>query len=287
MKAARQVADRLSPRTRSRVAKARVGARTPTASLRLLPSFLVIGAQRAGSSSLYKYLQGHPTAAASLRKETEYFTRFYGRGPRWYRAHFPLGAPWASDRVAFEADPTYLFYPPAPGRIATDLPDARFVVLLRDPVERAFSQYRHMVRLGFETLGFEQAVLAEEDRIRADRDALARDPLHYCTDYLRFGYLARSRYGEQFARWFEVFDRDRFLVVRSEDLFQEPRSTFERILGFVGLPAWEPPAFRNHSYRASPLPEPDIPERARRWLEDHLEEDRAILARLPVVVAHP
>ena len=126
-------------------------------------------------------------------------------------------------KLAFEATPDYLFYPPTPERVAERLPDARFVVLLRDPVERAYSHYRHMVRLGFEDRPFEQALARETERIaRADVSALDRDPLFFCQDLLALLLRDPGPVRGSAARWFAVFDRSGFLILRSEDLFADP-----------------------------------------------------------------
>jgi hypothetical protein len=215
-----------------------------------MPSFLIIGAQRGGTSSLYKYLEGHPDLAASSRKETEYFSRRFTEGEAWYRAHFPWDLGFPRRRMAFEATPDYLFYPPTPERVSTRLPDARFVVLLRDPVARAASHFQHMTRLGYERLPFREALARERERIAADQAALERDADHYCRDLLRFSYAARGRYSEQLARWFAVFDPSRFLILRSEDLFADQAATLAAVVAFLGVRSWSPRRFENHSRRA-------------------------------------
>jgi hypothetical protein len=212
--------------------------------MRPLPSFLILGTQRGGTSSLFRYLQGHPELDASIRKETEYFSRRYAEEERWYRAHFRLRR---AGRLAFEATPDYLFYPPTPDRVAERLPDARFIVLLRDPVARAVSHYRHMRSLGLEPLSLEAAVRAEEQRIAGDLERLDRDSAFFCRDLLRFSYAERGRYAEQLERWFARFELSRFLVLRSEDLFRDPEATVDRVATFLGVARWRPPSLANAS----------------------------------------
>ena len=132
-------------------------ARLATASARRLPDFLVIGAQRAGSTSLFAQLCEHPGVAAPSHKEIHYFDLQSFRGLRWYRSHFPP-AGRSRGRITGEASPYYLFHPAVPARVAEALPDVRLVALLRDPVARAYSQYQLSVRDGHETLGFEEAL---------------------------------------------------------------------------------------------------------------------------------
>jgi len=264
-----------------------------SARLRTLPDFLIIGTQRGGTSSLFIYLARHPCVLRSLRKETEYFSRRYALGPEWYRAHFPIRSVaawrrWRGGRpLTFEATPDYLFHPYAAERARDVVPEAKLIVLLRDPVERAVSHYRHMVRLGFETLPFREAIEVEARRTAADLEALRRDPLHQARDLLRFSYVARGRYAEQLERWMEVFPRDRFLIVRSEDLFRDPGAVYERVITFLGLPLWRPRVFPNVTVaraKTSSLPPfaevtPDARARLREAFAPHDERLYALIGR--------
>ena len=239
--------DRLSMRTRSRIARGRVRVRRPTAGLRVLPDFLVIGTMRGGTSSLYQYLSAHPQVVGSVRKEVEYFSAFHDRGERWYRQHFPLRTAVGRTRQAFEATPSYLFHPHAAGRAHALLPDARLIVLLRDPVRRARSHHRHVVRLGFEDLGFEEAVAAEEDRIGADLARMRADPAFDSKAVHRYSYLARGHYAAQLETWLRYYPRSQLLLLESTELYRSPAATFGEITHFLGLDPWQPEDFRNHS----------------------------------------
>jgi hypothetical protein len=230
---------------RHRVAKARLRYRVPTGRWRRLPDAMVIGAQRAGTSSLYRYLGAHPDVSASFRKEVEYFSRYEHLGERWYRAHFDLDV--GRRRLTFEATPDYLLHPLAAQRARALVPDAKLVVLLRDPVARAVSHHRHMVRLGYERLDLDAALDAEPGRCGPDLSRLAVDPGHDPKALLRYSYVARGRYEEQLRRWFDHFPRDQFLVIRSEDLFDDPVRSFATVVDFLGLPSWQPQHFANVS----------------------------------------
>jgi len=254
---------RLPPSTRRTVQRMRHAARRPTSGLRVLPDFLVIGGQRCGTDSLFKDLGLHPCVVPATRKEVSYFTRHFAMGEAWYRTHFPTRARLAVRRrrvharvASFEATPDYLFHPLAPERAAHLVPDAKLVALLRDPLARAYSHYRHMVRLGFEDLSFDEAIAREEERTAPDRARLRDDPLGHPAQLLRYSYAARGAYAEQLERWFTHFRRDRVLVVRSEDFFHRPARTFGEILEFLELPAWQPGAFPNYS-----RPQPGTGER--------------------------
>ena len=234
---------RLTVEQKRRIAYTRMRFRRPLAGLRGTPSFMVIGAQRSGTSSLYRYLAAHPEGRPSVRKETEYFTRSYGEGPTWYRSHFTLRRSGCS----FEATPDYLFHPLAPARVATDLPTCRLVVLLREPAARARSHWQHMTRIGFEQLSFADALDAESERIDTDLARLEAGAPVVEGPLLRYSYRARGFYAEQLERWQVLFPPEQLLVLRSEDLFADPAATLARVEQFVGLPLWLPPSFANWS----------------------------------------
>lgn len=284
-------ADRLKAITplplRRRLVKVRLGTRERTAGLRTLPDVLIIGAQRSGTSSLYKYLGRHPNVAPSLRKEIEYFSVDYPKGEEWYRAHFPLsvrrqgasalGRPF----VTFEATPDYLFDPRAPARAQALVPGAKLIAMLREPVERAVSHYHHSVRSGLEDLDLETALRTEDERLEGEIERCLADPSYPAYPLRRYSYMARGRYAEQIERWLEHYPAEQVLVVPSADLFSTPAETFDRILEFIGLPSWHPPEFRNYSYvNALDGDYPEPPAAVRDYLRARFEEPNERLVAL-------
>jgi hypothetical protein len=225
-----------------------------TARWRTVPDFLIIGCQRGGTSSLYKYLGQHPEISPSLRKETEYLTANFSEGESWYRAHFPLilRRRWARGMgrrlFTFEATPDYLLDPRAPRRAHDLLPDVKIVVLLREPGDRALSQFHHNKRLGLESEEFVAALDLEDERISGDLSEMATNPLTRATSFRRFTYQKRGEYARQLADWFAEYPRDRFLILESEEFFADPDRVLQDILAFVGASPWSPPEFRNYSY---------------------------------------
>ncbi len=217
----------------------RVGRRL-TASSRALPDFLLIGAQKAGTTSLGRFLHEHPDIFWVPRVEMHYFDRDYDRGLSWYRSWFDrrsvieahehqTGRP---ARVG-EKTPAYLALPEGPARVAADLPDVRLVVALRDPVRRAYSQWSMNTRTGRERLSFVDALDAEPERL-AGVDLSARLS---GTAYLEHGYAMRSRYADHLARWLAHFDRSQLFVFRSEDLYADPSTWTARLLDHIGVDA--------------------------------------------------
>src|SRR5438067_227401 len=138
-----------------------------THSWRLLPDFLIIGTQRGGTTSLYHYLKTHPCVESATTSDTHFFDKKFSKGLGWYRGHFPtwMEKYYAQMRgqrfVTGEASSSYLFHPHVPKRVVQVLPHVKLIVLLRNPVDRAYSQYYHAIELGHETLSFEEAIASE------------------------------------------------------------------------------------------------------------------------------
>jgi hypothetical protein len=218
---------------------------------RRLPDFIVAGAQKSGTTSLWAYLSEHPYVEPPMTKEMSYFDVNFKRGNDWYRMHFPLaeGEPSGQDSsprtLTGESTAYYMFHPLAAGRIARTLPDAKIILLLRNPVDRAFSHYQLKVRRLQETLSFEEAVDAEPGRLDGEQEKIVADEGYYSEAHDRFSYLARGRYLEQIERWQQLFPPERLLILESGEFFQRTNEVFDRVLAFLGLPEWRPPQFGN------------------------------------------
>ena len=248
-----------------------------TSSVRMLPSFLIAGAQRCGTTSLYRALARHPLLLKPvLHKGVHYFDADYGRGLSWYQGHFPLRMAAArlarrhgTQPLAFESSPYYLFHPLAGERIAADLPGVKLIVLVRDPVERACSAHAHELARGYETESdFERAVELEVPRLAGAEQSLRVRPYSLHHSHRHHAYLARGRYAEQLDRLEPLFGRERILVLDSHRFFAEPEGMYDRVLDFLGLPHLGYPVFERHNGR--PLPRP-LPDSVRRTLRDHFE----------------
>jgi hypothetical protein len=217
-----------------------------TARFRQLPDYLIIGAQRAGTTSLFKYLVQHPAVGRPfLGKGAHFFDTNYSADLDAYRAYFPTTAyKWyvmASRRMGFvtgEGSPYYLAHPHAPYRIAEALPDVKLIALLRDPVERAYSHYQHEVARGFEDLEFDEALEQEPKRLAGEVERMRSDPSYNSFALQHHSYLSRGRYAEQLEVWYGLFAREQILVLRSEDLFADPERVYLDVLRFLGVPAF-------------------------------------------------
>lgn len=216
--------------------------RQATWRLRPLPHFVIIGAQKSGTSSLFRYLAQHPRLRPSFVKEVHYFDGgtdpqidTFERGESWYRAHFPL-LTGRKTQYAFEASPLYLFSPWAPPRIHELIPSSKLIAILRSPVERAISHYFHVRRFGDETLPIWDALMREEERLAP---VIAEQDFKSAT-YVRASYKSRGLYAEQLERYFALFRRQQLLVLNSEELFRDPVSVLEQVYAFLGVEAQMP-----------------------------------------------
>jgi hypothetical protein len=284
MRVSRRLVNAIPSSWRRRYVDLRHAVRSVNSASRSLPDFLVIGTQRGGTSSLYKYLSSHPLVDPSLRKETEYFAGRYALGLDWYRANFPRSGRSTSPkkRMAFEATPDYMLHPLAAKRAHELVPEAKLIALLRDPVKRAQSHHRHMTRLGFEHLDFAEAVALEPERYADDLQRLEDDPLYRPTQLMRYSYLLRGHYAEHLERWIEEYGRDQLLVIQSERFYAETPVALEEIQEFLGLETHIPDDLPNYSVVTGP-PDP-IDAELEQKLVDYFRPHNARLEELLGVV---
>ena len=239
-----------------------------------LPNFIIIGGQKCGTTSLYRLLVQHPQVEGGALKEIHYFDNRFDKGIDWYRRQFPEPR-WMNGHktITGEATPAYLFLPYIPERVKEAAPEVRLIAILRNPVNRAYSHYHQKLRLGVETRSFEEAVGAEEARLRDRHDIMPG--FEYAADSGRrlSSYLARGIYVDQLVRWSKLFDDEQLLVLKSEDFFGRREETVRRILGFLGLPEWTEPSgeVRNRGRSKSgyaPM-EPTTRRRLEEFFEPH------------------
>ncbi len=247
-----------------------------TAPGRMTPSFLICGGQRCGTTSLYRALSQHPAVLkAVLHKGVHYFDTSYDRGPSWYKAHFPLNSTakritqrYGVPAQTFESSPYYMYHPQAAARIAADLSDVKLIVLVRDPVERAYSQHHHEVARGFEPeRSFSGALALEPARLHREEEKLAADPSYYSFAHQHHAYRARGEYARYLSLLTQHIDRDRIHVLESERFFTHPTQAYDEVCAFLDLPTDLPhPQFEQHNARPR---HGDMDQAVRRELTDH------------------
>lgn len=205
-----------------------------------LPEFLVIGAQRSGSTFLHDYLSHNTSARSSpLQKEVHFFDNKYYKGIRWYSRFFESLEGEEETVKNFEASPYYLYHPAVPRRIRECMPDVKAVAVLRNPVDRALSSFRWTKQVDLETREAEEAFRYDAERLEweTDPEYLKQfdDPLHFDFDHAQRGYLRRSLYHVQLQRWLEHFDASQIRVVCSQQLFENTQTVIDELASFAGI----------------------------------------------------
>jgi hypothetical protein len=264
-----------------RTAATYVGLATP--GLHMTPSFLICGAQRCGTTSMFQALRRHPAVLRpALAKGVHYFDTDYARGMNWYRAHFPFTAHAAlrarrsgQPGVTYESSPYYLFHPLVAGRIARDLPEVKVITLLRDPVERAYSAFTHERARGFETETFERALELEDERLAGEEARLIADPHYVSHAHQHQAYVHRGFYFQQVRRMVEALGPERVHVVDADDFFTNPEPVYNGVVDFLGLPREQGREFRRHNAR----PRSAMSESLRRELGERFVEADQELAQ--------
>jgi hypothetical protein len=234
-----------------------------TGNRRTLPTFLIIGGQRCGTTTLFKTLAQHPgVLGANFRKGVHYFDLQYDMPLSWYRSHFPTRrrVTTTSDEHGYptavgESSPYYLWHPLAAQRIAKDLPDVRLLVLLRDPVERAYSAHAHERARGFEPEPFERALDLEAARLDGEAERLESDPQARSISHQHHAYVRRGEYIDQLERVEKEVGRERMLVLDSQDFWTAPETLWPLVTAFLSLPDAAVRFERHNARSRSPMPD--------------------------------
>lgn len=226
------------------------------------PAFVIVGGQRCGTTSMYRYLTAHPQVAAALSKEVHFFDVNYGRGPDWYAAHFVTRrrAEVRSRRlgrqiVTGEASPYYMFHPHAVQRLQLLVPEAKIIVMLRDPVQRAISHYTHERAKGFETADFLAALRLEDSRLAGEEGMMHDDPTYRSFSHQHFSYVGRGKYLGQLQRIYQFFPPEQVFIVSSNEFYQAPNRLYRQLVGFLGLEDHTLPTYKRYNTYSSVKPD--------------------------------
>ena len=184
-----------------------------------LPTFLICGTQKGGTTSLYHYLRDHPEIYMPLKKEVHFFDLNFHRGLDWYKEHFKVED--EKIKAIGEATPFYMYLETVPKRIHKTIPNAKLIFILRDPVKRAYSHYWHELMSGYEILSFEEAIRREEERLSKGTIFVKQ---HY-------SYKDRGKYVIQLKRYMKYFTRNQMLILILEELKKNPINYIENKLG--------------------------------------------------------
>jgi hypothetical protein len=211
-----------------------------------LPDFAIIGAQKSGTTSLYDFIIKHPCVVSAYRKEMHYFSSLFDFGELWYRSNFPtklykyyFKKKFDKQLLCGDATPYYLLHPLVPMRMKRSLPKIKIIVILRNPVDRAYSHYHFALRHKHETLSFEDAINQEEKRLAGERKKIIQDPSFDGYHFKRNSYLTRGVYVDQLKHWFEYYDKNQFLILTTEDLYANPQKILNQVFQFLNLNSYE------------------------------------------------
>lgn len=209
--------------------------RIVTSPWRRFPDFIILGVQKGGTSSLFSYLSQHPDIVPSKTKEVHFFDKNYYKGLYWYRSFFPLSF-LNRKKITGEATPYYIFHPRVPERVQKDLFKAKLIILLRDPVYRAYSHYQMTREEGLEPLeSFEEAIKEEENRLAGENRKIMSFSSYNSYNHLNFSYLSRGNYFDQIQNWLEYFPKEQLLFIKSECFYSNPKEELLKIYRFLGV----------------------------------------------------
>ena len=239
---------------------------------------IIIGSTRCGTTSLYNYLGAHSSvtkARGQGRREVHFFdyAHNYDKGIDWYWHQFK-GSP-----VTLETSPTMLQHHLAPERLKEHVPDCQIIVCLRNPVDRAYSDYWLAHRKGWTTRTFEQDIKSEPRRLRWEVETPDFWEKHfYLSDHHLTAYLERGLYAKHLARWFEFFPQgnDQFMIIGDGVLFKHPETAVRTLWDWLGLEQVPLPKFRQwqHAEYAA------MSKGTRLWLENYYKRPNEALGRM-------
>jgi len=212
--------------------------RLSTSPIRTLPDFIIAGFPKCGTTSLYAYLVQHPSVLSAFSKETYFFQKHSGKGLFWYRAYFPTVITKFIQKlrkrkfVTGEATPSYAADSSIHKKIRDMNPNIKLILLLRNPTDKAFSNYNHLVRKG----------MADniEDAIKADlavKEGTRRPSFR--------NLVSGGIYINHLKKLYKVFPKEQVLVIKSEDLFEDPKAEVNKCFRFLGLDEFDLPKYRN------------------------------------------
>jgi len=198
------------------------------------PDFYVLGGMKCGTTSLFNYLSQRPDILLPEEKELHYYDihRYQGQTLAEYLERFPRKQ---GRQITGEATPFYLTHPHCPEWIHADFPQAKFIVMMRNPVDRFWSQFNQMIRYRHYSGSAQEAIAAEKSRGQDLWQALLADPELPVDELKMCSLLRRGCYADQLENWLKWFDRDRFLLLFTEDLLRDRGNVVNQALAFLGF----------------------------------------------------
>ena len=220
--------------------------RKMTSRLRSLPDFIIIGVGRAGTTALYSYLIQHPSIVAASTDNNEsvadlhFFEYMISNNIQWYKSHFPILFSKSKNQknsfITGEYTSTYIYHPDVPKRIFNLLPKIKLIVILRNPIDKAYSAYQQQFRFGEYTTSFEDTVNAEFRRINLNKDFPELNSNNYdFENFVAQNIIRHGIYADYLETWLKIFDRKQILILNSEDLKNSTKETLHRVFHFLNV----------------------------------------------------
>ena len=220
----------------------------------VLPDFIIYGVSRSGTTSLYQYLSQHPNIEPSVVKELRFFDMYFDRGINWYRMNFP--SKWQKfvftklkhkKFITGEASGAYLQNPHTPKRIHNLNPNMKLILLLRNPVDRAFSHYKRKIKNGSEKLSFEEVIEKEKSRINGEQEKMEKNEKYYSPIYHSLAYITTGLYAIRLKHWLKYFSMKQILILENGEFLREPEKVYNQAIKFLDLPEWKLSTYRKFS----------------------------------------
>lgn len=238
------------------------------------PDFIIIGASRCGTTSLYNYLSTHPQALLPTRKELDFFSsQAFRHGKEWYLSHFPALA----DQPGFitgEATTSYFDLVQVPQELHRHFPQTKLILILRNPIERAISWHYHKARVGAVNCDIEESIYAEMDALKNAKTF----------ELINLGYQAPNNllgglYVYKIMRWLAFFSSDQILILKSEDLYEKPWEIMQQVFCFLGIPDYESVEYVPHNNLDYPPISSSLREKMRQFFDLHNQKLEQYLCR--------
>ncbi len=199
------------------------------------PDFLIIGARQSGTTDLYNFINKHPKMVNKWN-ETHFFDHNFQQGVAWYKSQFdPRPEP---DYIVGDKSPYYFFDPKVPERVKSLYPNVKLLLILRNPIDRAYFQYWDLVRNDHEQLSFEDAIKAESQRMneKIKKNPKGKHSNRKKTSLIRkYSYVSRGIYVEQVKRWLAHFPKEQLMVISFEEFQKSPRKIMDKVFAFLGV----------------------------------------------------
>lgn len=241
------------------------------------PDFIIVGAQKSGTGALRKLIVQHPLIVFSKRNEVHFFDLNFEKGTRWYQSEFPQRP--SPDHILGEKSPYYIVHPLVPERVHSLYPNVKIIMILRNPVSRAYSHYHFNLRKdNIEPLSFEEAIKAEPKRLAGEEKKLIKNPHYQSKNFKFYSYLKRGMYAEQVGRWFEFFPREQVLILTCEDLGKKTQEVMNEVFAFLELPPYEDLKIEHEPSNYPPI-NPETRKRLVEFFRPYNQQLRKLLGR--------